>query len=189
MTIRHDPNFVSTAFIYVHATFIHSFIHASHPHSRIAFIQCAMFIHALHSPICCIAFIHLFPCMCYTHSCISFIHAFTRYIRLYAALHPFFSSHVSATSPHTPLASILLYHVSHTRPHTVIPPCLYHLLTIYQVKCLAPSQGDTSRMGSRHQASSHRFLLFSLVHIAWMHIFISLYFSHFLSHLFSHRAY
>ena len=38
-----------------------------------------------------------------------------------------------------PLASCLLYHI-----HGPIPPCLYLLLTMYQVGCLAPSQGDTS---------------------------------------------
>ncbi len=39
-----------------------------------------------------------------------------------------------------PLASCLLYHIQGP-----IPPCLYLLLTIYQVGCLALSQGDTSR--------------------------------------------
>lgn len=85
MTIRHDPNFVSTSFIYVHAS--HPFTHCIHPMRYIH--SCATFshmlyriysslsmyvlysfmnlihprIHALHSLIRCIAPILLFSCI------------------------------------------------------------------------------------------------------------------------------
>ena len=112
-------------------------------HLFISFHVCAILIHESHSS---------------THSCATFA----------CTLHCTHSS-LLMYQPHRlippwPVFSSITYHI-HGLIRSFIPPCLYHLLIIYQVKCLAPSQGDTSRMGSRHQASSHRCLLFSLVHI------------------------
>lgn len=73
------------------------------------------------------------------HSCVANTHAPYSFMR---CIHSFISYHVSATLPHAirPVFSSIVYHI-----HGPIPPCLYLLLTIYQVECSAPSQEDTSR--------------------------------------------
>lgn len=124
MTIRHDPNFVSTAFIYVHTTFIHPFmrrtpIHGLHSsnalysfmryiypfvvsHLFISFHVCAIPIHESHSS---------------THSCATF-----------------------AYTLHCTHSSLLMY-----QPHRLIPPwpifssITYHihgLIRSYLLACI-----------------------------------------------------
>ena len=80
-----------------------------------------------------------------THQYASFVHSSHKSMHSFATstralYHTYSSLFIYLPCCLYSLANCLLYHI-----HSLIPPCIYLLLTIYQVGYLAPNQKDRNR--------------------------------------------